>query len=88
MNRNSLGLPKINRRQQVSGRIFLIVIFSVLAGSWLQKALLHYLRPRQPYEWTGDLVMGIGFLFAALIFAMRLRRDVDAMAQNSLERPA
>jgi hypothetical protein len=85
MHSDFLALPKTNRRKQVSGRIFLIVIFSVLAGSWLQKALLHYLRPRQPYEWTGDLIMGIGFLFAAFIFALRLRRDVNSSSQRAQE---
>jgi len=47
----------------------------MLAGSRLDAALLHNLAPRQPYEWIGDLIVGLGMLVGVIAFALRLGRD-------------
>jgi len=66
-------IPKGRKRPSVGSQIFAIVIFSILAGSHLEKALLRRLAPRQPYEWTEDLIVGIGFLIGVVALALRLR---------------
>ena len=87
MNVISVVLPKGKKRQSVGSQIFLIILFSVLAGSRLEYALLRYFVPRHPYEWTGELFVGIAFLTGAIAFALRLRREVTSMLQDGREGP-
>ena len=68
-------LSNRKKNQSVSGQIVSIIIFSMLAGSRLEAALLHNLAPRQPYEWIGDLIVGLGMLVGVIAFALRLGRD-------------
>jgi hypothetical protein len=68
-------VPKDRKRHSVGSQIFLIIVFSILAGSHLERALLRHLAPRQPYEWTEDLIVGVGFLIGVVAFALRLRRE-------------
>ena len=68
--------PKGKNRQSFSGQILTIVIFSILAGSRLEAALLHHLVPREPYEWIGDLILGLGMLIGVIPLALRLSREM------------
>jgi hypothetical protein len=79
--------PKAKRRQSVGSQILVIILLSVLAGSHLEKASLRYFVPRQPYEWTGELITGIGFLIAVIPLALRLRREATSMPQDAHEPP-
>jgi hypothetical protein len=85
MNAIPAGCPKAKRRQSVGSQIFVIIVLSVLAGSHLEKASLRYFVPRQPYEWTGDVFVGIGFLIGVIALALRLRREVTSMPQDAEE---
>ena len=67
-------IPKPKKRQSVGGQIVSIVIFSILAGSRLEAALLHHLAPGQPYEWIEDLILGLGMLIGVIALALRLGR--------------
>ena len=57
-------------------------------GSNMEKASLHYSVQRQPYEWTGDLLLGIAFLIAVIAHALRLTRDISSMLKDVDEPPA
>ena len=46
MNANTVVVPKTKKRQSVGGQLFVIIVFSVLAGSHLEKVLLSYVAPR------------------------------------------
>ena len=83
MNANTGIVPKIKKRQSVGSQIFMIVVFSVLAGLHLEKALLRYVAPKQPYGWVEDLIVGIGLLLGTTILAFRLRRDTTSMPPNA-----
>jgi hypothetical protein len=78
-------VPKGNNRQSVGGQIFSIVIFSILAGSRLEAAFLHHLVPREPYEWIGDLIVGLGMLIGVIALALRLRREVNVKADRRVD---
>lgn len=88
MNAIPTMLPKTKRLPSVGSRVFLTVVFSMLAGSNLEKASLHYSVQRQPYEWTGDLLLGIAFLIAVIAHALRLTRDISSMLKDVDEPPA
>lgn len=83
MNAIPKALPNVKAPQKFGSQISLIILFSVQAGSWLEKASSHYFVPRQPYEWTGDLIFGVGFLIGAIAFALRLRREVTSMRHRT-----
>jgi hypothetical protein len=78
MNATPLVLPKAKRPQSVGAFIFLIIVYSLSAGSYVERALWHYREPKQPFEWTGDLIMALGLLTAAIISALRIRREVPS----------
>jgi|SRR5215470_6547763 len=67
--------PPKKSRQSIGGQILTMVVFSILSGSHLEKPLLRYSMPRDPYRWIEDLILGIGFLVAVVAFAIRLRRQ-------------
>ena len=83
MNAIPAVLRKAKRRQSVGSQLFVIIVLSVLAGSHLEKASLRYFVPRQPYEWIGELIAGIGFLIAVIALALRLRREVTSLPQDA-----
>jgi hypothetical protein len=83
MNANTVVVPKTKKRQSVGSQVFVIIVFSVLAGSSLEKALLRYAAPRQTYGWTEDVILGIGFLLGTIALAFRLRRDATAVPPDA-----
>jgi len=81
------AIPTMRPKPFVGSRIFVTIVFSMLAGSHLEKASLHYSVPRQPYERTGDLLVGIAFLIAVIAHALRLTRDITSMLKEGDELP-
>jgi len=76
--------PK-RRKTPIGGQIFVIVVFSVIAGSHLERALLlRYHSPVQPYGWMEDLILGIGLLIGAIALAVRLRRDARLHSDSQM----
>jgi hypothetical protein len=87
MNATNSAAPISNkRRRSLGSEIFLIVIFSFMAGSRLQMALMRYIVPRESFEWIGDLILGIGFLVGATAVALRLRGSPTVAPLNEKER--
>jgi hypothetical protein len=80
MDSASAVIPKATKRHSVGSQIFVNIVFSVLAGSHLEKALLRYSAPRQPYGWIEDLILGIGFLVGTIALAFRLRREATPVS--------
>jgi hypothetical protein len=75
MNTTPLAVPKAKKRTPIGAQISFIIFLSILTGSHLEKSLLRYFSPHIPYEWTEEVIVGIGFLIAAVAFAVRLQRE-------------
>ncbi|MGO9862019.1 MAG: hypothetical protein ACLPLR_00285 [Terriglobales bacterium] len=75
MNTTLVAEPKAKKRTPIGGQISLIVTCSVVAGSHLESFFLRRLSPHMPYEWTEEFIIGVGFLIAAIAFAVRLHRE-------------
>ena len=72
------SLVKKRNPPSVGGQLSLIVMWSVMAGLRLDNALSNYVRPITPYQWVGDLILGVAFLLASIAMSIRLYRQIKS----------